>query len=391
MKKPKIIILTSQVISEREFKRFGIDTIEAKSKLQIFDFTSLLQPKNFDKQLNSCKEDLNILFIKNLSHLFNLKNHFEDSDLIISILGNQNELNNFIFKFIKPYEKKICLVNISAYPLYPLNLKFSFFKRLYCGIFSERKFFIINKFRKTIFVIKKFFSKRITLKPGYLASCGEEVINFFSDSLTEKTKIMKTCSYDFVLSKLVKKRILDDKYIVFLDEYIINHPDFKILNKKIDKEKLYYQELNKFFNFIEKTFKFKVVIASHPRADLEYNKIKFPKHNVFIGNTPQLMKYSEGCITHASTSVNFAVIFEKPILFITTNRMKRSRYANELLSSWFNKIPLNISASYSLEDVTSGFKINNKYMKQYFYKFISFSEDTVFGFGSLIDSLRINK
>ena len=103
------------------------------------------------------------------------------------------------------------------------------------------------------------------------------------------------------------------------------------------------------------------------------------------------MKYSEGCITHASTSVNFAVIFEKPILFITTNRMKRSRYANELLSSWFNKIPLNISASYSHEDVTSGFKINNKYMKQYFYKFISFSEDTVFGFGSLIDSLRINK
>ena len=391
MKKPKIIILTSQVISEREFKRFGIDTIEAKSKLQIFDFTSLLQPKNFDKQLNSCKEDLNILFIKNLSHLFNLKNHFEDSDLIISILGNQNELNNFIFKFIKPYEKKICLVNISAYPLYPLNLKFSFFKRLYCGIFSERKFFIINKFRKTIFVIKKFFSKRITLKPGYLASCGEEVINFFSDSLTEKTKIMKTCSYDFVLSKLVKKRILDYKYIVFLDEYIINHPDFKILNKKIDKEKLYYQELNNFFNFIEKFFKFKVVIASHPRADLEYNKIKFPKHNVFIGNTPQLMKYSEGCITHASTSVNFAVIFEKPILFITTNRMKRTRYANELLSSWFNKIPLNISASYSHEDVTSGFKINNEYMKQYFYKFISFSEDTVFGFGSLIDSLRINK
>ena len=106
MKKPKIIILTSQVISEREFKRFGIDTIEAKSKLQIFDFTSILQPKNFDKQLNSCKEDLNILFIRNLSHLFNLKNHFEESDLIISILGNQNELNNFIFRFIKLMKRR---------------------------------------------------------------------------------------------------------------------------------------------------------------------------------------------------------------------------------------------------------------------------------------------
>ena len=130
MKKPKIIILTSQVISERDFKRFGIDTIEAKSQLLIFAFTSLLQPRTFEKQLNSCKKELNIYFIRKLNQLSNLKSHFEYSDLIISILGNQSELNNFIFKFIKPYEKKVCLVNISAYPLYPLNLKFSIFKRL---------------------------------------------------------------------------------------------------------------------------------------------------------------------------------------------------------------------------------------------------------------------
>ena len=391
MKKPKIILLTSQVISERDFKRFGIDTIESKSDLLILDFTSILQPRNFEKQLKSCKNNLHIYFIRNLNQLCKLKFHFEDSDLIISILGNQNELNNFIFKFIKPFEKKVCLVNISAYPLYPLNKKFSNFKKLYCGIFSERKFFFINKFKKIIFVIKKYFSKKITLNPGYLATCGKEVINFFSDNLNEQTIIIKTCSYDFILSKLVKKRILNYKYIVFLDEYLINHPDFKILNKKIEKEKIYYQELNKFFGFIEKNFKIKVIIASHPRADLEFNKTKFPKHKVYIGNTPQLMKYAEGCITHASTSINFAVIFGKPILFITTNRMKRTRYANELLSSWFKKIPLNISKSYSYEEVIKSFTMNEIYMKKYFHKFISFSEDAVFGFGSLIDSLKLNK
>ena len=106
MKKPKIIFLTSQVISERDFKRFGLDTIDAKSQLQIFDFTSLLQPRNFEKQLNSCKKGLNINFIKNSNQLSYLKNNFEESDLIISILGIQSELNNFIFEFIKPYEKR---------------------------------------------------------------------------------------------------------------------------------------------------------------------------------------------------------------------------------------------------------------------------------------------
>ena len=52
---------------------------------------------------------------------------------------------------------------------------------------------------------------------------------------------------------------------------------------------------------------------------------------------------------------------------------------------------MNISKSYSYEDVIKSFKINELYMKEYFHKFISFSEDTVFGFESLINSLNLNK
>lgn len=388
MKKPKVVVLTSQVLSERDYKRFAINTIENKSQLTVLDFTYILQPRIFEEQLNSRKQDLQTIFIKNLSQLNNLKIFFDESDLIFSILGNQNELNDSIFRFVKPYERKICLVNISALPLRPYNLKFFVFRKLYCGIFSENKFFLKNKFKKTIFLIKKVFSKNIILKPGYFAACGDEVIKNMSNSLDKETNIIKTCSYDFVLSKLVKKRLLNYKYFVFLDENIVNHSDFKILNKSVEKEDIYYSELNKLFSFIETNFNTKVVIATHPRADLEYNKKKFPKYNVFIGITPQLMKYSEGCITHASTSINFAVIFDKPILFITTDRMKKRRYANELLSSWFNKKPLNISKSYNYRKIISSIKIKKKYVKQYFNKFISFSEDIEFGFGSLIDSLK---
>ena len=78
-------------------------------------------------------------------------------------------------EFIKPYEKKVCLVNISATPMYPLNIKFSIFRRLYCGIFSERKFFFINKLRKIIFIIKKLFSKRISLSMINLKICSSSV------------------------------------------------------------------------------------------------------------------------------------------------------------------------------------------------------------------------
>ena len=76
MNKPKIIFLTSQVIGERDFKRFGLDTIDAKSQLQIFDFTSIVQPRSFEKQFNTRKKDLNIYFIKKLNQLSNLKSNF---------------------------------------------------------------------------------------------------------------------------------------------------------------------------------------------------------------------------------------------------------------------------------------------------------------------------
>ena len=38
-------------------------------------------------------------------------------------------------------------MNISAFPLNPLNLKFFKFKKLCSKIFSEKQFFLINKIR----------------------------------------------------------------------------------------------------------------------------------------------------------------------------------------------------------------------------------------------------
>ena len=390
MKTPKIIVLTLQVISERDYKRLGIDTIEENSELNIIDFTPLLQPSAFQEQLKYRKKGLNTIFIKNLDQLNKIKEIFENCDLIISMIGIQGELNNFIFKVLKPFENKICIVNISAAPTKPLNLKYFIFKKLYCQILREQYFFI-NKFKKLFFLIRRLFFENITIKPGYLFVCGEQVIKNFSNIIDKKTKIIKSCSYDYVLSKKVGKKLLEYKYFVFLDEYAIKHPDHKILNRSIDKENLYYKDLNNFFHNIENNFKVKVVIASHPRADYEYNIEKFPEFKVFKGKTPELIKYSKACILHCSTSVNFAVIFDKPALFITTNRMLRRRYENEMVSSWFNKKPINISKSYDHKEIIKNIKINKKYTNQYFKKYISFSRGIKFGFKPLIDELRNDK
>ena len=69
---------------------------------------------------------------------------------------------------------------------------------------------------------------------------------------------------------------------------------------------------------------------------------------------------------HTSTSVNFAVIYNKPMLFITTNRMQLTRYANDLLASWFNKKPINISKKYNLDLINKNLKIESKFLSSVF-------------------------
>lgn len=390
MKKLKILLLTAQVISQRDYERFAIETLGTNNQIIIIDFTNFLQPKAFQKQFKLRKKDLNTIFIKNIFEISAQIKLFEKSNLIISLLGSQNELNNTIYKILQPFEKKICLVYMSAFPREPLNLKYFFFKKLYCKLVGERLFFLLNKFKKVSYTLKNKFSKNKKLKPGFLFVNGKEVVNHYFRNIDPKTKIFQTCSYDYMLSKKKYKRLLNSKYAVFLDEYIVHHPDFKILKWKVEQEKIYYEELNNLFHFIEDELNLKVIIASHPRADIEFNKKKLQGFDIHKGNTAQLVKYSEICITHASTSINFAVIFNKPILFITTNRMKIRRYDNELLASWFNKKPINISLPYSKNEIVDSLENQEIYKNQYFINFISPLKKIEFGFKPLLRYVEKN-
>ena len=45
-----------------------------------------------------------------------------------------------------------------------------------------------------------------------------------------------------------------------------NHRDYKLLNNKKYVSKIYFKEINNFFNFFEKKFKTRILISLHPRT-----------------------------------------------------------------------------------------------------------------------------
>ena len=97
---------------------------------------------------------------------------------------------------------------------------------------------------------------------------------------------MKSCTDDYIdsFSQTTKKVIGD--YYVFLDENLIDHSDFLINDSSVEDSILYYSEICRFFRFLENKYGIEVVIAAHPRANLDKTRIRFPGHKVLAMKHP---------------------------------------------------------------------------------------------------------
>lgn len=128
--------------------------------------------------------------------------------------------------------------------------------------------------------------------------------------------------YDhYVRTKSAPERLVVEPYAIFLDIYLPHQSDLRIVGLGAIDSTEYYQSLNRFFGLIETTFGVKVAIAAHPKA--VYDAQTFEGRPFYVGRTPQLVRDAEFVISHHSTSLSYAVLNRKPIVFIYTNDMKK--------------------------------------------------------------------
>ncbi|MDQ1341082.1 MAG: hypothetical protein QG567_2240 [Campylobacterota bacterium] len=95
--------------------------------------------------------------------------------------------------------------------------------------------------------------------------------------------------------------------------------------------------MNIFFLFLESKYNLKVIIASHPRAEYEKLAICLMVGLVLaIRPINQLIQHSEFCLGHFSTSMHFAILHFKPLVFITLKEIDHlfgdfiGQFANKL-------------------------------------------------------------
>jgi hypothetical protein len=125
------------------------------------------------------------------------------------------------------------------------------------------------------------------------------------------------------------RRLVEERYIVFLDNYVPLHPDLAFSGyPRIDPAR-YYRSLNRFFDLLERAYGMRVAIAAHPRAD--YHTGTFAGRPMYRMVTAELVRDAEFVISHHSTAISYAVLNAKPLLFIHTDDIAAT-YAHSFMN-----------------------------------------------------------
>lgn len=361
----KILFFIAYPLDQRDYKRFGIDILKKNGfDVEIWDLTQILRPQ----VINSVK---------------------------ISKLSNPEHYYYFSSWHDVKFEMQKLSLNCLIVNLIPYNYKSYFFYRIlsniqvpYSVLMSNaipgimKKVNILNKLKNaSLYDILNALFIRIPphlmgIRPATVILAGGEKSVDRNYPIDEKTEILwiHTLDYDIFLGMCQDNAKTDASMGIFLDQYLPFHPDYVCMGvPPTCTSNNYYPKLNEFFDFMEHKYGSHIVIAAHPRSNYDDHPDYFEGRPVVKGKTVELIKKSGFVIAHGSTSINFAVLFNKPIIFIRTNELDEDRSTPSVQSMpyYLGKKLINIDDSIEIDlekellvDKNAYVEYKNSYIKK---------------------------
>lgn len=349
----KIIFLVWDCFSERDYNRFGIETIRQNGfEVEVWDFTPFLCPQVYKEVKIS--DPVNYegyhLFLDcdaALTAISRLNSH----SFIICIIGYCFK-SHAVYRAISKNKIKYCVSMANILPLDPpINSFKSLFKKFKkltpVKLFRRLKRLTPIRLLNALFLYIKF--NYLGIQPAAMVLAGgEKSINYCPYPVNRKTEVLwlHALDYDIYLKEKDKPVQLDNNIGVFLDEDVPSHPDYLHIGvSPFSTPEEYYSLLCSFFGFLENKYGVRIFIAAHPRSYYEDHHSCFGGRPVIRGKTAELVRKAGFVILHSSTSINFPVLYKKPMIFITTNRLQQSLQGPtiDLMASLFGKKAINLN------------------------------------------------
>jgi len=322
----KIIYLTEQPLDERNYDRFGIQTwIDREWDVEIWDLTPLAHPRIWQKFIESGRK------LKEFEGYFPvvLKSQL---DYRYSKCGKIEHFIDFTGDNYYSVREKMRLSRIGA-------------TRVICAVGSipefadsrdsQKRGFVI-KFRKGIagkgpiksfkWLVNVLFRKLAApfFRPGLAVVSGEESMRLLSAEYN--CDILKAHNLDYDIYLRLNKSSIGGSagmHGVFIDQDCCFHPDrlYRDATPYVSPEKYFpaiCNGLRKISHVLDVNFR----VAAHPRASYQRRVPDyFEGIPIEYGRTAELIRDCKIAVCHASASIQFAVLFRKPIIFVTTDEL----------------------------------------------------------------------
>ena len=343
----RILLLVEVPFNQRDFERFGVELLlENGFNVEVWDLSNILNPrltKNYQPPDPIDWPGCNIFNDKKVA-LQKIRNL--PSDTIIINLISYSPKSYYVYRAISASQAEYAVHMSNAMPPIRISKK-------------ERIFSYLKKPSKVMsrkLVNYGFYHLPFTwmgVKPASLILAGGEECLVYPHPIDKSTEILwaHTLDYDLYLKERNIPSI-ERPIAVFLDEYLPFHPDYTYAGiQPFITPDSYYPLLNRFFSLVERELGLKVVIAAHPRSHYEKHSDYFEGREWVRGKTIELVKESRLVLAHCSTALNFANLFYKPAIFLTSSDLDKSREGSGIkkMANWFGKKPIFMDSDINID------------------------------------------
>ncbi len=309
---------------------YGVDVI-------VYDLSFLNKKyQNIEATVTKCP----VVKIKTISEFKHRLKTFHPHvylDLIYGLSGIQADAYHIIFRLLKKYNAQYYVLAMGTLPSTLVRDNRRSFQQIMKKIKLIKNLSVLSAYVKaSCRIIGNKLIRRLIdhyQLPLNIFSCTNEVLDSYLTryNLSKVNVIpIHSLDYDRYLLNQNKTKPVDipNNYCVFADDGLVAHPDFSVLNdtQKPVMAKSYQRSICQFFDRVEELTGLEVVIAAHPRVNYDASPNLFGNRKIIQGKTIQLIEHSQLVLTHYSTSISYAILYNKPLALLLTDEMIQKNY-----------------------------------------------------------------
>jgi hypothetical protein len=210
------------------------------------------------------------------------------------------------------------------------------------------------------------------IRPALVVVAGENSVPANRRGMT----ILRAHNLDYDIYMRLKRTpaASSGRYAVFLDQNICFHPEY-IYNSvsPYTRPERYFPALRNGLRTISAAVEVPFKIAAHPRLPRQEQFADyFGGIPIEYGKTAELISNCEFVVCHYTTAIQYAVLFEKPVIFVTTNDLAASRVGRyiEKFASVLGRSAINLEGDLEGLDWRTELRVDSRKYREYRQKYI---------------------